>query len=230
VNINNDGLREVTMFKWFTEIDEPPSEFNNDNGELKIERIETTVELKEMSPVCQFFASFDVIFDCDSLTSLPTPNQTALETILNEVVPHYLDIKQIYIDGKLIEINVRGLKKESKRILQDLLSNGINPVIADLYRTKNLNLPTRPRKLKYYSVNQEMIDSLHIEETEKVRGFLISSFFTARGLISLQPTGWKLDDNLKESVTIRAFSTFAKKIVLVVDDKDMSVVGIDICG
>ncbi|MFF5400343.1 hypothetical protein ACFY5J_23980 [Peribacillus butanolivorans] len=126
------------MFKWITEIDEPPFGFNNENSELSIKRIDSTVELNEMSPVCQLFASFDVILDDDSLTSLPTPNDNALETILNEVVPHYLDIKQIFIDGKLKEINVRCLKKESKKIVQDLLSNGIYPVIPDLYRQKIL--------------------------------------------------------------------------------------------
>lgn len=134
------------------------------------------------------------------------------------------------MDGKLKEINVRGLKKESKRIMQDLLSNGIYPVIPDLYRTKNLNLATGPRELKHYRVNKEMIDSLYLDETEKIREFLMSSFFTESGSIMVQPTGWKLEDNLQDSVTIRAFSTFAKQIVLVVNDKDMSVVGLDIYG
>ncbi|WP_066400259.1 hypothetical protein [Neobacillus mesonae] len=218
------------MLKWITEIDESPFRFNFDNGEYSIKRMISSVEINEMSPVCQFFASIDVILGIDFVTSLPTPNDYALETILNEVVPHYLDIKQIFIDGKLKEINVRGLKKESKRIVQDLLSNDIYPVFPDLYRTKNLNLATGPRELKYYLVNQEMIESLHIEETEKIRGFFMSSFFTERGSIMLQPTGWKLDDKLKDSVTIRTFSTFAKQIVLVVDHKDMSVVGLDIYG
>lgn len=218
------------MFKWITEIDEPPFGFNNENGELSIKSINSTVELNEMSPVCQFFAAFDVILDDDSLTSLPSPNDNALETILNEVVPHYLDIKQIFIDGKLKEISVRCLKKESKKLVQDLLSNGIYPVIPDLYRTKNLNLATEPRELNHYLVNQELIDPLFIKETEKLRQFFMSSFFTESGSIMLQPTGWILDDSLNESVTIRAFSTFAKQIVLVVDDNDMSVVGLDIYG
>lgn len=218
------------MFKWITEIDEPPFGYNNESGELTINRMDSTVELNEMSPVCQFFASFDVILDDDSLTSLPTPNDKAVETILNEVVPHYLDIKQIFIDGKLKEINVRCLKKESKRIVQGLLSNGIYPVITDLYRTKNLSLATGPRELKHYLVNQELIDQIFIKGTEKIREFIMSSFFTDRGSIILQPTGWEFDDNLRESLTIRAFSTFAKQIVLVVDVKDKSVVGLNIYG
>ncbi|WEG14514.1 hypothetical protein PU629_09210 [Pullulanibacillus sp. KACC 23026] len=46
----------------------------------------------------------------------------------------------------------------------------------------------------------------------------------------LQPTGWILDDTLKESITIRAFSPFAKQMVLVIDEQDKTVVGLDICG
>ncbi|GEL77202.1 hypothetical protein [Tenuibacillus multivorans] len=218
------------MFKWITEIDQPPFEFNNENGEFRLKRLDSTVELNEMSPVCQLFASFDVILDHDALTILPTPNDHALETILNEVVPHYLDVKQIFIDGKLKEINVRSLKKESKKIVEDLLSNNIYPVIPELYRTKNLNLPTEPRKLKHYLVKLELIDPLFIEETEKIHNFFKSSFFTESGSIKLQPTGWKLNEHLKESVTIRAFSTFAKQIVLVVNEEDMRVVGLDIYG
>jgi hypothetical protein len=218
------------MFKWLKEIDEPPFRLNYDNGELNIKRLDSTVELNEMSHVCQFFASSDLIIGEDCLTILPTPNDNALEIIRNEIVPHYLDVKQIFIDGELKEINVRRLKKESKRIVQDLLSNCIYPVITDLYRAKNLNLATQPREIKYYLVKLELIEPIYIQGTEMIRKFLMHSYFAESGSIGLQPTGWKLDDRLKESVTIRAFSTFAKQIVLVVDNKDMSIVGLDIYG
>ncbi|MEH7481542.1 hypothetical protein V7157_10795 [Neobacillus drentensis] len=218
------------MFEWITEIEEPPFRFNDENGELRFESIDSKVELNEVSPVCLLFASFDVVLDEDSLTSLPTPNEKAIDIILNEVVPHYLDVKQVFIDGKLKEINVRYLKNESKRIIRNLLSNGIYPLIPDLFRTRNSNLATYPRVLKYYSINKELIRQLHIEETNKIRDFLCSSFFANTGSISLQPTGGVLEDNLKESVTIRTFSTFADQIVLIVNDKDKSVVGLDIYG
>jgi hypothetical protein len=217
------------MLEWITEIEKKyPS--NNENGQLSIKRFNSTVELNEMSSVCQFFASFDVILDENALTVLPTPNDKALNIIMNEVVPHYIDVKQIFIDGKLKEINVRGLKEESKKIVKDLFLKGGYPVMLDLYRTNNLNLATGPRNLKHYLIKQQSLSPLHLSETETIREFLESTFFAEKGSIMLQPTGWKLDDTLKESVTIRAFSTFAKQIVLVVDDKDKSVVGLNIYG
>ncbi|MBM7583954.1 hypothetical protein JOC86_000491 [Bacillus pakistanensis] len=173
------------MFEWITEIDQQPFRYNNENGELDIKRLDSTGQLNEMSSVCQFFAYFDLILDENALTSLPTPNNQALEIILKEVVPHYVDVKQIFIDGKLKEINVGCLKKDSKKIIEDLLSSGIYPVIPDLYRTKNLNLATKTRKLKHYLVNAELINPLHIKEAEKIREFLVSSFFSESGSIML---------------------------------------------
>lgn len=63
-----------------------------------------------MSKVCQLFAAFDVILNEAALFSLPTPYEFALHRIMNEIVPHYVDVKQIFIDGKLKQVNVRCLR------------------------------------------------------------------------------------------------------------------------
>ncbi|KXY31477.1 hypothetical protein [Bacillus sp. FSL K6-0067] len=58
----------------------------------------------------------------------------------------------------------------------------------------------------------------------------ISYFFQKNSYISLLPTGWILEDSLKESITIRSFCTFANKIVLVVDESNQEVISLDIYG
>ncbi|NRG47877.1 hypothetical protein HRF87_24455 [Bacillus sp. CRN 9] len=55
---------------------------------------------------------------------------------MEEVVPHYKVVKEIFIDGELKEINVFCLKDHSKRIIKELLLEGVYPVIPDLYRSK----------------------------------------------------------------------------------------------
>ncbi|NHM33826.1 hypothetical protein [Neobacillus terrae] len=115
-------------------------------------------------------------------------------------------------------------------MLEDLLLNGIYPVIPDLFRSSSLKLRAYPRTLTYYKIKKEFINELHIKETEKVFDFLNCSFLVGNGSIMLQPTGWVLEDHLKESVAIRSFSPFAKQMVLVVDGTDKSVVGLDIYG
>jgi hypothetical protein len=218
------------MFLWLDEIEKPLFPFNSEAGDLKIERLTSSTKINKMSSFCQIFASLDVLLNEDGLLQVPTPNKIAISAIMNEVVPHYLDVKQIFFNGKLQQLNVRGLKEESKKIVEDLLTNGIYPVIPDLYRTKGSSFRTGPTKVKYYSINQGLIDPLYIKETEKVRDFICCSFFIQNGFISIQPTGWYLEDELKNSITLRTFTTFAKQMVLVVNSVDNSVIGLDIYG
>ena len=218
------------MFEWISEIEEPILGSKEVNGELRLKRIESKEDLFRINEICQLFASFDVILNENALTSFPTPNQKAKSIIMNDVVPHYVDVKQIFIDGKLKEINVRGLKEKSKKMIEDLLLNGIYPVVPDLFRSKSLEMRSYPKTLKYYTINKQYINELYIKETEDLFDFLNCSFFAENGSIMLQPTGWTLEDNLKESVTIRTFSSFAKQVVLVVNVSDKSVVGVDIYG
>jgi hypothetical protein len=44
------------------------------------------------------------------------------------------------------------------------------------------------------------------------------------------PTGWKLDDHLKESISLRFFASFILKITLLVDDNNEQVVAIELCS
>ncbi|WP_245613755.1 hypothetical protein [Alkalihalobacterium bogoriense] len=218
------------MYAWLTIIKEPENEMNVENGELEIVPIDSTGVLTEMSEVCLFFASYDVLLKTDALATFPVPNERALKMTMEEIVPHYSDVKQIFIDGKLTEINVRCLKDASKKMVQDKLSVGTYPVIADLYRSTDRATFHSSRKLNYFEVNQAKIEPLNLKETEKLQEFITHSFFAKYGLLSLQPKGWFLEDKLKEAETIRLFSSFAERMVLVVDDKDGSIVGLDVYG
>ncbi|HDR4391995.1 hypothetical protein KAF80_26135 [Bacillus sp. WL1] len=57
-----------------------------------------------------------------------------------------------------------------------------------------------------------------------------NTYFAKSGSINFAPKGWKLNSSLIESTTLRLFATFAKKIVLVVNEEDQSVIGLDIFG
>ncbi|MBN6885394.1 hypothetical protein ACUXCC_000534 [Cytobacillus horneckiae] len=216
------------MFNWLTEIEEPIIPFNEDNGELKIHKIENDKNLTHMSEVCQIFAALDVISEEDGMTAYPTSNHQATQLIMEEVVPHYEVVKEIFIDGELKEINVFRLKNNSRRIIEELLLEGVYPVIPDLYRSKSINRSNYPRRLKYYSINKELINQIYNKETDDVFSFFNSSFLAENQPLALQPTGWKLQSQLKDSYTIRAFSTFAKQLVLIVNDLDNGVIGLDI--
>jgi hypothetical protein len=132
--------------------------------------------------------------------------------------------------GKLIEINVRFLKEESRKMLTNSLSSDIHPIVPDLYRNMEYDISPYPRKLKYYLVNKEKIMQKAVEGTDEISEFLGSSFFASKGVLSLMPSGWFLDDTLQESVTLQSLSTFAKQIILMVNENDNRVISIEIYG
>ncbi|MFE5130857.1 hypothetical protein, partial [Bacillus mobilis] len=162
--------------------------------------------------------------------SFPISNDITLNIVKNELIPHYKDVKQVFINNELHEIFMIGLKEESKQTLKELLTNGIYPVVPDLYRSCSFNRIVGRRTLKYYSVLFDCIDPMFLKETQEIAYFLKHSFFQKEGCISLVPTGWFLKESLKDSITLRSFCTFANKIVLVVDESNQEVISLDIYG
>lgn len=218
------------MYEWLKEIEEPEYPYKDESGELRLKRIQSNTSLDKMSPIFQLFASVNVIFQQDFLSSFPVPNRHALKIVQNEIVPHFLEVKEIYIDKELIEINVRFLKKESRKRLSDLLSADIHPIVPDLYRDVEFNISPYPRKVKYYLVNQDKIQQKVLDGMEDISGFLRSSFFESKGLLTFMPSGWLLEDSLRESVTLQSMSTFAKKIILMVNENDNRVIELNVYG
>lgn len=156
----------------------------------------------------------DVILEEDVYTSFPIPNDVTLNIVKNE----------------LHEIFMIGLKEGSKQTLKELLTNGIYPVVPDLYRSHSFNRIVGRRTLKYYSVAFDCIDPMFLIETQEIAYFLKHSFFEKEDCISLVPTGWFLEDSLKESIKIRSYCNFANKIVLVVDESNQEVFSLHIYG
>jgi hypothetical protein len=219
------------MFDWLVEIEKPHTTDDRlEDGVLKIKRMESQSDPHIMSEVCQLFTSYSVIIGSDAMSQLPTPNEVAKNIIVNEIAPHYTDVKEIYINGVLRTINVRGLKPRSKRIIQDKLIEGIYPVVPDLYRSDNPNIATGKRDLKYFSICYEALSPLNTIETEKLRYFFQNTFFADSGSLFLAPIGWVIEDKLRESLTLRTFSVFARSIILVVDSTNYCVIGLDIYG
>ncbi|HGA0513077.1 TPA: hypothetical protein ACIQMB_004395 [Bacillus pacificus] len=218
------------MYDWLIEIEERKYLSPTINEEFYIKKLSPVSSNTTPSPICQLFSGMNVILEEDVYTSFPITNDVTLNIIKNELIPHYKDVKQVFINNELHEIFMIGLKEESKQTLKALLTNGIYPVVPDLYRSRSFNRIVGRRKLKYYSVLLNCIDPMFLIETQEIAYFLKHSFFEKEDCISLVPTGWFLEDSLKESITIRSFCTFANKIVLVVDESNQEVISLDIYG
>lgn len=216
------------MFEWLVEIEKPNPDESSYLSSFQMKRFESPLQPTDMSEVAQLFAAFSVIIGSDAMTQIPTPNETSINLINTEIIPHYTNVKGVYNDGVLQRINVRGLKQTSEMIIKNKLKDGIYPVVTDLYRSDDLNLATGRRSLKYFSIRKEDIIPLITRETEKLQHFFQNTFFADTGSIFLSPTGWLLEEKLRESVAIRTFVVFASSLVLVVDEGDNRIVGLDI--
>lgn len=216
------------MFEWLEEVEKPHSNKSSYNGFFKMKKLESSFEPSGISEVGQLFAAYSVIIGSDAMTQIPTPNETAINLVATEITPYYKDVKGIYYDGVLRSVNVMGLKPNSTKIIENNLIDGIYPVVTDLYRNADLNLATGRRSLKYFSVRREAIVPLNNRETEKLGHFFHNTYFAEKGSVFLSPTGWVLEEKLRESITIRTFIVFARVLILVVDTSDNRIVGFDI--
>ncbi|MEI2316408.1 hypothetical protein [Bacillus paramobilis] len=199
------------------------------NEDFYIEKASPVSSNTSLSPICQLFSCMDVILEEDVYTSFPITNDITLSIVKNELIPHYKDVKQVFINNEFHEIFMIGLKKESKQTLKALLTNCIYPVVPDLYRSCSFNRIVGRRNIKIF-VLFDCIDPMFLKETQEIAYFLKHSFFQKEGCISLVPTGWFLKESLKDSITLRSFCTFANEIVLVVDESNQEIISLDIYG
>ncbi|MCM0005569.1 MULTISPECIES: hypothetical protein [Bacillus cereus group] len=218
------------MFEWIIEIEEPQYNFHIDKREFSFVNIENTSTLTTMSPLCLLFTSPELKSTDGIYHIFPIANEYSLRVVLNEIVPHYKEAKKKIIDGQVVEIHTIGLKTNSKALLEKF-SNCIEYEFAfDLYKDDKQNRPVNRSKVKFYSVNISAIKPISFNGISEVQRFIENTYFAKSGSINFAPKGWKLNSSLIESTTLRLFATFAKKIVLVVNEEDQSVIGLDIFG
>ncbi|MBT2739374.1 hypothetical protein [Bacillus sp. ISL-77] len=234
------GEQKEYSFDWIKEIDEGyfDSLFENEDDEEDFESrirnqsvryIKSEECLNEISEICFFYAAPDMILEHNRVLVFQDVNPWVLEVIMKEMVPHYKVVKQFLDKGKLREIQLSELKEESKELINDLLSKGLYPVVSDLYRVKTTTELTTG-SLKLYSINKDFVDPLVLNEDNRIHQFIQKSSFQNNKPLVLEPVGWKLQDNLKNSITIRSFWKIAEQMVLLVNIADDSVRAIYIFG
>ncbi|MFQ3544530.1 hypothetical protein Q7A53_10605 [Halobacillus rhizosphaerae] len=217
------------MFSWLTEIERPAIN-KNIHSNLKIERIREKKDIYEISDILLFIASSDIIFDINFHIALPTPTKFTLNIILNEIAPHFNKVLLIKEKDTITEINLKFLKKHSQKLLNKaLLEEAADSIINDIYRTNHLyNIPAEGLNLRYYKVNSKYIQPVTVKNFDRVMEFIDGSFLASGKSFSIRTSGWTLEEELKNSITIRAFSSISKEIILVVNSADNTVVFVDI--
>ncbi|MFB5197597.1 hypothetical protein ACE198_22260 [Neobacillus sp. KR4-4] len=237
-----EGAKKEYPFNWIEEIDEQCFDnlFEDDDDEddfnIRIQNqsvsfIKSDKHLNQMSEICFYYAAPDVILeDHRSCLVFRDMDQWLHEVIMKELVPHYNEVKQFFIHGKFEEIQLSELKKESKELVKCLLSQGYFPVVSDLYRGTESTQLRGKGNLQYFVIRKESVNPLELQEYERFKQFVIHDSFQKNKPFVLRPAGWKLQEDLRDSITIRYFSNCAEQIVLLVNTLDDSIRAIYIFG
>ncbi|MGG0705527.1 hypothetical protein [Bacillus paramobilis] len=136
------------MYDWLIEIEEQKYPAPTISEDFYIEKAPPISSNTSLRPICQLFSGMDVILEEDVYTSFPITNDITLNIVKNELIPHYKDVKQVYINNGLHGIFMIVLKEKSKQSLKALLTNGIYPVVPNLYRSCSFNKIIGRRTLK----------------------------------------------------------------------------------
>jgi hypothetical protein len=237
-----EGEEKEYPFDWIEEIDEgyfdnlfededDDEDFYNRIQNQSVSFIKSDKRLNQMSEICFFYAAPDVILeDHHSVLVFRDIDQWLHEVVMQELVPYYKEVKQFFVHGKFKEIQLSELKEESKKLVKGLISQDFFPVVSDLYRRRESTQSTGNSKFKFFVIRKESVNSLVLKEYDCFKQFVFNHSFQKNKPFVISPAGWKLQEDLRDSITIRYFSNFAEQIVLLVNTVDDSILAIYIFG
>lgn len=217
------------MLNWLIEIEPPKMDFSMPSPKIRVERIESP-ESNEISTVSQFFLSSILLGTDDTfITGIPVPNKEILQQIIQEIAPHYEKVLLVYEDDKASNINLSTIKKSSKEKFLSQLSDNVGvSIFSELYKAIDSSNPRQKKKLKYFLINKEKIQPLFSNEVEEIANFFYATYLKDSSFIPLVPYGWYVNNELQYSLFIRSFISYFEKVILVVDENDNKVYGIDL--
>lgn len=217
------------MLNWLIEIEPPKMDFSMASPKIRVERIESP-ESNEISTVSLFFLSSILLGTDDTfITGIPVPNKEILQQIIQEIAPHYEKVLLQYEDDKVSYINLSKVKKPSKeKFLSQLSDNVAVTIFSELYKERNLINSTFKKNIKYFLVKKDKIQPLLSKEVEEIAAFFFSTYLKKSNFLPLVPYGWYVNNELQNSPFIRSFIYYFEKVILVVDETDNKVYGIDL--
>jgi hypothetical protein len=184
-----------------------------------------------MTELARLLSAGSVLLADNMMNIYSAKDETARSLIMNDIAPHFEDVKIVYVEDEIDVVNMQYLKKDSKKMVNST-NTGITQVIHDLFRTSDMSIWTdgHNRELTRYSVKLNALNKYEIDNTNDIQDFFTKGYFDLGEEFGFIPTGWILEDELKESKTLRFFATFVPCITLVVDDSKKQVVMLQLSG
>ncbi len=197
----------------------------DDNSRFEMKRMMTD-DPTEMSALGQYFTAASVWLSVDFTVAIPVLDEEVRERIMQEVAPHFAEVKQVVRKGRIETVYLRQLKPGSVKLFNDNQA-GILPVMKDLYRHHDIGdrYAGRKRELVHYTVKVNALEPYEEDGAGELQALLRKAFFgeevTDFGLL---PLGWQFDDSLRHSLALRFLAGFAPNLTITVDQDTNEVV------
>ncbi|BCG59159.1 hypothetical protein [Paenibacillus sp. URB8-2] len=216
-----DWIKNNSLLEYIAEEDR----INFDRPDFRMEKVDMMTIPTSATVLAQLFLSPSVWLNDNIMHEIWGQNEEIRRLIMDEVAPHFLDVKLCVKEGEIETIYMRHVRPESKALL-DSVQTGILPVMEDLYRHRDTSLWHHKgrRKLLYYTVKNEAISSSKLPDTQGLEKVLQKAYFDRNEDYRLLPLGWTFDDSLRESAALRFFAGFVPVLTLVVDSETNQVI------
>lgn len=153
-----------------------------------------------MTELARLLSAGSMLLADNMMNVFSAKDETVRSLIMNDIAPHFEDVKIVYVEDEIDVVNMQYLKEESKKMF-GTTNNGIIQVIQDLFRTNDMSIWTsgKKRELTQYSVKINELDMYDIPNTKDIKDFFIKGYFDLGEEFNFIPTGWTLEEKLKES-------------------------------
>jgi hypothetical protein len=132
-----------------------------------------------MTELARFVSAGSFLLEDNMMNILSAKDETARNLIMNDIAPHFKDVKIVYVEDEVEVVNMQYLKEESKKLF-DSTSNGVIQVLKDLFKTKDMSVwkSEKKRDLIQYAVKIKELDMHDIPNTKDIREFLKKDILT----------------------------------------------------
>lgn len=174
------------------------------------------------------------VFSINAAFHIPTNDSKLKEYTYTNLTNLFNSVREVYADGKLVEIRLEALKQDIKNsfIEQVLETNKADPLVSDFYLNEKVNLSNQlDIKLFKVDINKFTDLTVYHAETDHIRLWdFINKLHLFKDEVTLFPSNWMFNDRLLESPFLIFLSRYASEVVLTVNYNDLNVRAISFKG
>ncbi len=181
----------------------------------------------DISDLALFFMAGCILLDERTLVALNARSDLAQKMILDQIAPHFIDVKVVYVEDEIEVIQMQYPKSDSVHLFNNSDSR-LKTVIKDLYRTTDTGVCVSgtKRKIHHYAVKKAQLAKQPFFAFPELERFITEAYVMGDESLVLLPTGWKLDEEVRHSAFLGFIASFIPAITLLVDENTSDVVAL----